>query len=86
MSRFILRYRGKGPRPAGVAEMIRSLPDATIIDDSGRMILVDAPEGALRGAVEQMASSAEWLIAPERVYSAPEPRARAKKGPASNRG
>lgn len=73
MSRFVLRYRGKGPKPADVAGLIRATPGVRMIDDAGRMMLVDASEHALRGLVDGMQLN-DWLVAPERSYGPPDPR------------
>jgi hypothetical protein len=70
VSRFVVRYRGKGEYPARVLEKIRSL-GASIIDDSGRMLLVEAPK---RGFEEAMASEQDWLVTPEVSYERPNPR------------
>ena len=43
MPRFVMRYHGAGPRPEDVVERVRTLPESRIIDDSGRMLLVEAP-------------------------------------------
>jgi hypothetical protein len=71
MSRFILRFRGKGPKPTQDVERIRALPNTEVIDDSSRMILVEAPEAELKAAV---ASMPQWMVTEERVISLPDPR------------
>ena len=50
--------------------MLRAL-GASIIEDSGRMLLVEAPEQPLRAA---LASDHDWLVAPEVSYVIPNPR------------
>lgn len=71
MARFIVRYRGKGARPEATVQKLRSIDGATIVDDSGRMVLVDAPEQAVRSAV---ANDPDWLVAPEVAYPLPDTR------------
>lgn len=77
MGRFILRYRGKGPKPADTADRIRALSGATVLDDGDRMMLVEAPEDGLRAAL----APDEWLVSGERTYSMPDPRPRLKRPP-----
>jgi len=43
----------------------------SIIEDSGRMLLVEAPKQVLE---EAMASEPEWLVTPEVSYERPNPR------------
>jgi hypothetical protein len=71
--RWILRYRGSGPRPDVDAARIAALPGAEIVDDSSRMLLVDGPEDALRAAV---ASMPDWTLAEEREVPLPDVRRR----------
>jgi hypothetical protein len=73
MARFILRYRGAGPHPAGDAERIATLPGVEVIDDSPRMLLVEGPANALRAAVADMPG---WVIAAERAVPLPDVRRR----------
>ena len=47
MGRFILRFNGVGEKPAEDVQRIRSLPNATVLDDSARMILIEAPDAAI---------------------------------------
>jgi hypothetical protein len=73
MARFILRYRGSGPRPDADAERIATLSGVEVIDDSGRMLLVDGPEGPLRSAVAALPG---WTIGEERAVPLPDVRRR----------
>jgi len=75
MGRFILRFRGQGDAPARVAARLRALPAIDVIDDSGRMLLVEGEEAALRAAL----AGDDWLIAPEREYSLAAARPRARR-------
>jgi hypothetical protein len=82
-SRFILRFRGTGPKPADVADRVRALPDARVLDDTPRMMLVEAPEQQLR---ELIGADRDWLIAPQRVYQHPDPRPAPRQAPPETNG
>lgn len=69
----MLRYRGNGPYPAAAVRRIRAV--AKVVEDAGRMMLVEAPEQSLRSA---LGSDKDWIVAPEVVYEHPDPRARIK--------
>jgi hypothetical protein len=75
VARFIIRYRGRGPKPADVVEKIRDLSSVSIVDASDKMLLVEAPEESLKQLLGQ---SKEWLIAPEQSYEIPEKRPRSR--------
>jgi hypothetical protein len=75
VGRFILRFRGKGDPPARHAARLRALPSVDVIDDSGRMLLVEGDEATLRAALP----GDDWLIAPERHYSLAGARPRARR-------
>lgn len=70
-ARFILRYTGKGPIPDRDRRRIRDSPGARILDDSSRMLLVEAPEDTL---ADLMNSMPEWVSARERTIKRPDPR------------
>jgi hypothetical protein len=71
MHRFILRYRGQGAKPAADVERVRNLKGAKVLDDSSpRMLLVEAHEETLRGAVADLH---DWMVSPERTYAVPQP-------------
>ena len=78
MSRFVIRYRGSGARPEDVVRRIRQMPELSIVDDGGRVLLVEGPEGSLR---EALGSSTDWLVAAEKTYSVPSPRKRIERPP-----
>jgi hypothetical protein len=71
MERFILRYKGSGPKPDEDVARISSLPNTTVLDDSPRMLLVGAPEPELR---ELIGSMPDWVMSPEQTIKIPEPR------------
>ncbi|HEV2758685.1 MAG TPA: hypothetical protein VGV86_03860 [Acidimicrobiales bacterium] len=69
--RFILRYRGTGPAPAGDMNQLRGLEDAVVVDASPRMVLVesDSDPEALRSIVDRLP---DWIMAPEQSYALPD--------------
>jgi len=71
MSRFILRFRGQGPKPVEDVERIRALPETTVLDDASRMLLVEAPEAELKAAIDAMP---DWVMTEERMIPLPDPR------------
>lgn len=81
MSRFILRYRGTGPKPTVDVERIRALPSVTVLDDSSpRMLLVEAPQTELKALVDSMPG---WIMTQEQMIPLPDTRLkpqRDKKG------
>jgi hypothetical protein len=68
MGRFILRYHGQGAKPPRDVERFRALPGARLLDDSTRMLLIEAPEAALRELIDQVQ---DWSLTPERTYHLP---------------
>ena len=77
--RFVLRYRGDGPKPEADVERVRRLPEATMVDESsGRMMLVESDEGPLRELVESLP---DWVAAPEQRIPVPDTRKRVKRPP-----
>jgi len=75
MNKYILRFRGKGMKPDEDVELIRSLPETTVLDDSARMLLVEAPEDELRTAMQSLP---EWVMAEEKFIPIPDPRPRVR--------
>lgn len=82
MSRFILRYRGRGARPQDVVGKILAIGGAAVLEDSDRMILVDAPEQELRKA---LGSEADWIVTPEVKYEVPDTRKKVRKPPSNEK-
>ncbi len=76
--RFVLRYRGPGPAPAGDVAQLRGLQDALVVDASPRMFLVESEPDALRSLVEELP---DWIMAPEQSYPVPDVRARIEQPP-----
>jgi hypothetical protein len=70
MARFVLRYRGVGAKPADVlAEVLKLVPSARIVDESSRMVLVDP---SIRNQYSE-AKLPDWTISPELMCSLPQP-------------
>jgi hypothetical protein len=78
MGRYILRYVGTGPRPAADVQRIRAAPELAVLDDSLRMMLVEASEGEL---AKVMGSMPGWTWSPERAIRLPDPRPKPRRGP-----
>jgi len=71
MSRYILRYGDSKQAPAEHLESIRSTASLRVIDESPRMMLVDADEADLREKIKELPG---WSIHPERTYPLPDTR------------
>ncbi len=71
MGRFILRYKGSGPKPDKDVARICGLRDTVVIDQSARMLLVGAPEPELQALIDSMP---DWVMSPEQTIKIPEPR------------
>jgi len=76
MSRFVIRYVGKGLAPKTISERIRLLPDAKVIDQSTRMLLVEADAAVLNPIFD---GQEDWLLVPECQVSLPDVRPRSKR-------
>ncbi len=77
--RFVLRFAGKRAKPAEDVERIRSVPGATMLDESSaRMLLVESHEQPLRDLLESLPG---WVVAPEQVIPLPDTRERIERGP-----
>jgi hypothetical protein len=82
MKRFILRYKGSGPKPQEDVARIRGLPHTTVLDDAARMLLVTAPEAELRAL---MGSLPDWVMSAEKTLTLPDPRPKILRAPNKNR-
>jgi len=71
MSHYIFLFQGTGPKPAEDVAAIRAMPGSTVLDESPRMLLVDAPEAQVQSLAAHMPN---WEITPERMYPLPDPR------------
>lgn len=70
-TRFVLRYRGEGPKPEADVAMLQELADAVIVDSSGRMLVVEAKAKPLRDLVEALPG---WVMGPDVSYEVPDTR------------
>ena len=80
MAKFIVRYVGTGSRPAADVKRIRAAPAVKVLDDSSRMMLVEASEAGLKKVVQSMPG---WTWSPERSIRLPDPRPKPRRGPKS---
>jgi hypothetical protein len=71
MGRYILRYGVSGSAPAEHVHRILATPGVQLIDQSPKMLLVDADESALR---EQIKNLPGWSVHPEQQYPLPDTR------------
>lgn len=71
MSRYILRYGGSQPAPLEHLQNIRATPGLRVLDQSPKMLLVDADESPLRARLERMPG---WSMHPEQSYPLPDTR------------
>ena len=78
MERYILRYKGPGPKPDADVERIRALPNTTVLDHSSRMLLVASPESKLRALIDAMP---DWVMTPEQTIRLPDPHPRIVRPP-----
>lgn len=75
MSRYILRYVGSQSAPPEHVESIRATPGLRVLDQSPKMLLVEADEPSLRARLEGMPG---WSIHPEQSYPIPDERKKIK--------
>ena len=71
MGRFVLRFRGKGAKPPEDVARISASPNTTVLDDSPRMLLVEAPEAELKAVMDTLS---DWVMTEERRIPLPDPR------------
>jgi hypothetical protein len=75
MGRFISRFNGVGEKPAEDVQRIRSLPNATVLDDSARMILIEAPDTA----ITELVKLPQWDLSHESFVPLLDPRPKLRK-------
>jgi hypothetical protein len=73
--RFIVRFRGSAPSKE-IAQRLRTRPAINVIDETPRMLLVDADESDLLDLVQP---GPDVVIVPERHYEPP------RRGPSIER-
>ena len=72
---MILRFTGPGEVPRDDVARIRALPAAKIIDNSARMLLVEAPPDAITQLVGNLPN---WTMSPETFVGIPDPRPKSR--------
>lgn len=77
-ARFVLRYRGEGATPEADVDRVRELDDATVVDSSSRMLLVDSHAEPLRRLVDTLP---DWVMASEQTYAVPDTREMVERPP-----
>ena len=80
MGRYIVRYVGEGLRPSADLQRILTAPGLTVLDDTPRMMLVEAGARSLKSLIGSMPG---WTCAPERAIPLPDPRPRPRRRPKS---
>jgi hypothetical protein len=83
MGRYILRFTGTGPRPAADVKRIRCAAKLTVLDDSARMLLVEASEERVKEVISSMPG---WSWSPERTIRLPDSRPRPRRRPKDRNG
>lgn len=68
---FVVRFGGDGAPPADDVERIRNLPEADVLDESPRMMLVESHGQPLRDLVDSLPG---WAVASEQYVSLPDTR------------
>ena len=77
-NRFVVRYKGKGPKPEADVARLEQLADAVVVDSSGRMLVVEAKPGPLRDLVEALP---DWVMGPDMAYEVPDTRKKILRPP-----
>ncbi len=78
MGRYIVRYVGEGLRPSADVQRILTVPGLTVLDDTPRMMLIEAGARSLKSLIGSMPG---WTCTPERAIPLPDPRPRPRRGP-----
>ena len=77
-SRFVLRYRGKGPKPDADVAKLEALADAVIVHSTARMLVVEANPEPLRDLVDRLG---DWVMGPDMSYDVPDTRKKVRRPP-----
>lgn len=78
VERFILRFEGDGEKPVKDVERIRAFPDAKIVDDSSRMVLIEAPSATVAELVQALP---QWTLSREHLVPIPDARPKVRENP-----
>ena len=68
MPRFIVRFRGSNP-DKGISARLHGAPAIDVLEETDRMVLVEAEEADL---LDVVTPSASVVIVPERSYERPD--------------
>jgi hypothetical protein len=68
MPRYVVRFKGAGDPPPAAREHIRAQPEASVIDESERMLLIDAPEHVADTLGKALP---DWSVTSERTIPLP---------------
>jgi hypothetical protein len=71
MARYVLRFTGRGAPPQQHRERIAKLPDAKIVDETPKMLLVEAPPETINRLSQELP---DWTSTLERTISLPDPK------------
>lgn len=71
--RFVVRFQGRGAKPAADADRVRRLPGLTVLDESSRMLLIEGDDETLVPLIESFSG---WVVALEQTYPMPDTRRR----------
>lgn len=77
-ARFVLRYRGEGGAPEADVARVQELDDATVVDSSARMLLVESHPEPLRRLVDTLP---DWVMGAEQTYAVPDTRQMVERPP-----
>ena len=77
-ARFVLRYRGEGPKPEADVARFQELAGAEIVESDGRMLVIEARPGPLRELVDSLP---DWVMGPEVSYAVPDTRKKVRRPP-----
>ena len=70
MGRFIVRFRRDTAAKNAIVERLHASPEVVVVEETPRMVLVEADEQVLRQLVPD---SDDVLVVPERHYERPNP-------------
>lgn len=73
----MLRYTGKGLATAEDIARLRALPHTTVLDQTSRMLLVEAPETMSRALGDALPG---WVITREQLIPVPSTRPTLRRG------
>lgn len=77
-ARFVLRYGGEGITPEADVARVHDLDDATVVDSSTRMLLVESHPEPLRRLVDTLPN---WVMGSEQTYAVPDTRQMVERPP-----